>query len=70
MYTYFRKRMEKCQNPSKKDSDEGDNRYLVYFSNYSLIHSKQVSMTTRKYVDIPEISCSDLGLPTDGVYPM
>ena len=27
-------------------------------------------MTTRKYVHIPEISCSDLGLPTDVVYSM
>ena len=62
--------MGKCQNPSQKNSDEGENTYLVYFSSYSLIYWKQVSMTTRKYVHIPEISCSDLGLPTDGVYPM
>ena len=50
-----------------KDSDKEDNTYLAYSSSYNLIYSKYVSMTTRKYVLIPEISCSDLGLPTDGV---
>ena len=50
--------MGKCQNPSFEDSDEEDNTYLMYFSSYSLIYSKYVSMTTRKYVHIPEISGS------------
>ena len=62
--------MGRCQNPSLKDSDEEDNRYLVYFSSYSLIYSRHVSIITRSYVHIPEISCSVLGLPTHGVYPM
>ena len=43
--------------------------HISVFSSYSLIYSKYVSMTTRKYVHIPEISSSNLGLPTDGVYP-
>ena len=51
----------------KLENLKNDNTYLVYFSSYSLIYSKQVSMTTRKYV---EISCSDLDLPTDGIYLM
>ena len=45
--------MSKCQHPSTKDSDEEDNSYLVYFSSYSLVYSKHVSMTMRKYAHIP-----------------
>ena len=53
-----------------KKSDKKDNTYLMYFSSCSLIYSRHVSMTTRNYVHIPEIFCSVLGLPTDGVHPM
>ena len=59
-----------CQNPSKKDSDEEDNTCLMYSSSYSLIYSKQVSMTTRNYVHISEFFYSVLVLPTHWVYTM
>ena len=62
--------MGKCQNPSLKDSVEENNTHLLYFSSYSLIYSRQVSMTTQNYEHIPEIFCSVLGSPTDEVYSM
>ena len=73
MYSYFRVVVEtyfESMGYNLKIHEIRHNTYLVYFSSNSLIYSKYVSMTTRKYVHIPENSRSDLALPTDGVYLM
>ena len=48
--------MGKCQNPSWKDSAEGDNKYLVKLSSYSIIYANYVSMITRKYVTFQDFN--------------
>ena len=64
------KKWESVKILPKKDSDEENITYLVYFSSCSPIYSTHVSMTTQNYVRIPEISCSFLGLHTDWVCPL